>query len=413
MSRPRVVVTGVGLTTALGATRDESWAGLLAGKCGVRPTTLFNPEGFRSKVAAEAPMDAVDAAFTPLERRRLSRADRIGIFAATEAVQETGLLDGGVDKRRVGVFLGAGTADLLRSERFYYTWKTHGIDHARPSHVRNHLPNTTNDVIAHRFGFEGPRRCVIAACSSSTIAIGQAIDAIRVGRADVAIAGGTDALALLTYSGFNQLKLMDLEPCRPFDRSRAGMNIGEGAGMLVLEDLGHATRRGARIYAEVAGYALGCEAHHATAPEPEGLPLSNIIRAALADAGIPQSDVDHVNAHGTATPQNDLAEARALHRLFGDRVRQVPITSVKSMIGHCLGAAGAVEAAVLVMSIAQSVIPPTIHHSETDPECGVDVVANQTRERAVRCGVSTSLAFGGNDSALVVTAFNGRHQAYT
>jgi 3-oxoacyl-[acyl-carrier-protein] synthase II len=406
MSTPRVVVTGVGLTTALGASCAESWEALLAGKCGIKPTTLFNPEGFRSKVSAEAPMASIDRAFTPLERRRLSRADRIGICAAEEAVRDAGVHDSGIDSHRIGVFLGAGTADLLRSERFYDMWKTRGIDRARPSDVRNHLPNTPNDVIAHRFGFEGPRRCVIAACSSSTIAIGQALDAIRVGRVDVALAGGTDALARLTYSGFNQLKLMDLEPCRPFDRSRAGMNIGEGAGMLVLENLEHATRRGARIYAEVAGYALGCEAHHATAPEPEGMPLSNIIRAALADARIPESDVDHVNAHGTATPQNDLAEARALYRLFGARARQVPVTSVKSMIGHCLGAAGAVEAAVLVMSIAQSVIPPTIHHAETDPECAVDVVANEARECAIRCGVSTSLAFGGNDSALVVTRFN-------
>jgi len=409
MTSPRVVVTGIGLTTALGATRDTSWAGLLAGECGIKPTTLFDPEGFRSKVAAEAPMDAVDAGFTQLERRRLSRADRIGICAATEAVEQAGLLKAGVDLHRVGVFLGAGTADLLRSERFYNTWKTRGIDRARPSDVRNHMPNTPNDVIAHRFGFEGPRRCVLAACSSSTIAIGQAIDAIRGGRADVALAGGTDALARLTYSGFNQLKLMDIEPCRPFDRSRAGMNIGEGAGMLVLEGLDHATRRGARIYAEMAGYALGCEAHHATAPEPRGLPLSTIIRAALSDAAIPVSNVDHVNAHGTATPQNDLAEARALYRLFGDRAREIPVTSVKSMIGHCLGAAGAVEAAVLVLSVAESIIPPTIHHSETDPECGLDVVANEAREHAVRCGVSTSLAFGGNDSALVVTAYDGRH----
>jgi 3-oxoacyl-[acyl-carrier-protein] synthase II len=406
MTRPRVVVTGVGLTTALGATRDQSWAGLLAGRCGVTPITLFNPEGFRSKLAAEAPMEAIDAAFTPLERRRLSRADRIGIMAATESIHDAGLLESAVDPRRVGVFLGAGTADLLRSERFYYTWKTHGIRRTRPSDVFNHLPNTPNDVIAHRFGFEGPRRCVMAACSSSTIAIGQATDAIRTGRADVAVAGGTDALARLTYSGFNQLRLMDVEPCRPFERSRAGMNIGEGAGMLVLESLDHARRRDARIYAELAGYALGCEAHHATAPEPEGISLSNIILAALADAATPLSDVDHVNAHGTATPQNDLAEARAIHRLFGERSRQLPVTSVKSMIGHCLGAAGAVEAAVLVMSVAHGIIPPTIHHSATDPACCVDVVANQAREATLRCGVSTSLAFGGNDSTLVVARFN-------
>lgn len=405
---PRVVVTGIGLTTALGAARDQSWDALLSGKCGIGPTTVVDSEGFRSKVSAQVPMHCVDATFTPQEIRRLSRADRIGIHAAAEAIGHAGLMDSAVDRTRVGVYLGAGTADLIRSERFFNTWKTRGIDRARLSDVRNHLPNSPNDVIAHRFGFEGPRRCVVAACSSSNIAIGYAIDAIRLGRVDVAIAGGTDSLSRLTYSGFNQLRLMDLNPCRPFDRSRAGMNIGEGAGMLVLERLEHARRRGATIHAEMAGYSLGCEAHHATAPEPEGIPLSAITRAALADARVSESAVDHVNAHGTATPQNDLAEARALRRVFGDRTRGIQVTSIKSMIGHCLGAAGAVEAAVLVLTVARSVIPPTIHHSETDPECGLDIVANEAREGVVACGVSTSLAFGGNDSALVVTAFDGR-----
>ena len=407
MSAPRVVVTGVGLATALGADREESWRRLLAGECGIRPTMVVSPEGFRSKVAAEVPMAGIDATLTPLEQRRLSRADRIGVHAAAEAIDDAGFMDGQVDLRRVGIFLGAGTSDLLRNERFYETWRNEGIEHTRPSDVWNHFSSTSVDVIAHRFGFEGPRRCVIAACSSSTIAIGMAIDAIRLGRVDVAITGGTDALARLTYSGFNQLKLMDPMPCRPFDRSRAGMNIGEGAGILVLESLKHATRRGASIYAEMPGYALGCEAYHPTAPEPEGKPIVAIVSAALADAGLDLSSVNHVNAHGTATSQNDLAESRALRRLFGGRLAAVPVTSIKSMVGHCLGAAGGVEAAVLVLTIARSVIPPTIHHTETDPECGVQIVANQAREQAVRCGVSTSLAFGGNDSAIVVTAFDG------
>ena len=404
---PRVVATGVGLVTALGASREESWRRLLAGECGIGPVTVFDVEGFRSKIAAEVPMAEIDAVLTPLERRRLSRADRIGLHAAAEAINDAGFLDAPVDLGRVGVFLGAGTADLLRSERFYQTWRNKGIEHTRRSEVWNHFVSTPADAIAHRFGFEGPRRCVIAACSSSTIAIGAAIDAIRLGRVDVAIAGGTDALARLTFSGFNQLKLMDTEPCRPFDRSRAGMNIGEGAGILVLERLDHAVRRGAAIYAELPGYALGCEAHHATAPEPEGQPISAIVSTALADAGVDVSSVDHVNAHGTATVQNDLAESRALRRVFRDRAREVLVTSIKSMIGHCLGAAGGVEAAALVLTVARSVIPPTIHHGQTDPECGVQIVANEAREESVRCAVSTSLAFGGNDSALVVRAFDG------
>ena len=405
--RHRVGVTGIGLVTALGATREESWRRLTAGECGIRPTTLFDQLGYRSRIAAEVPMGEIDAALTPLERRRQSRSDRIGVHAATEAICDAGLLDSGTDRSRIGVFLGAGTADLLRSENFYQTWITVGLHRARPSDVWNHFSSTSVDVIAERFGLEGPRGCVVAACSSSTIAIGRAADAVRYGRADAVLAGGTDALARLTFSGFNQLKLMDPSPCRPFDKSRAGMSIGEGAGILVLENLDHAVRRGATIYAELAGYGLGCEAFHPTAPEPEGRPVAAVIAAALKDARIDASEIDHSNAHGTATAQNDAAEARAFRRVFGERAARVPVTSLKSMIGHCLGAAGAVEAAALALTVARGAIPPTIHHTETDAECALEVVANQTREQRVRCGVSTSLAFGGNDSALIMRAFEG------
>jgi len=402
---PRVAITGVGLVTALGATREESWRRMLEGECGIGPLRVFDAEGYRSRIAAQVPMNDIDAPLTALERRRLSRGDRIGLHAAAEAIDDAGLLAGGVDAARVGIFLGAGTADLLRNEQFYQTWLTAGIERARPSDVWNHFLSTPVDAIAGRFGFEGPRGCVVAACSSSTIAIGRGADAIRQGRADAVLAGGTDALARLTFSGFNQLKLMDPAPCRPFDRTRAGMSIGEGAGILVLEDLDRARRRGATIYAELAGYALGCEAYHPTAPEPEGRPVAAVITAAMQDAGVDAADVDHLNAHGTATPQNDAAEARAFRRVFGDRVAHMPVTSLKAMLGHCLGAAGAVEAAALALSVARGVIPPTIHHGETDPDCAIDVVANTARQQRVRCGISISLAFGGNDSALVIRAF--------
>jgi len=400
----RVAVTGVGLVTALGATREESWRRMLAGECGIRPATVFDTEGYRSRVAAEVDIDAVDDGSTPLERRRRSRSDRIGLRAATEALTDAGLLDTGIDRARIGVFLGAGTADLLRNEEFYRTWITKGLARTKRSDLWNHFPNTPVDVIAEAFGFEGPRACVVAACSSSTIAIGRGVEAIRSGRADAVVAGGTDALSRLTYSGFNLLRLMDAAPCRPFDRSRAGMNIGEGAGILVLEDLDRARRRGATIYAELAGHGLACEAFHPTAPEPEGKPVAAVVTLALQDAGIDADEVQHINAHGTATPQNDTAESRGFRRVFGDRVERIPVTSIKSMIGHCLGAAGAVEAAVLALTVARGAIPPTINHGETDAECAVDVVANQARDGAIRCAISTSLGFGGNDSAIVMRA---------
>ena len=401
----RVAVTGIGLITALGTTREESWRRMLDGECGIRAATVFDTDGYRSRVAAEVDMASLDSGATSLERRRRSRSDRIGVHAAAEALADARLLDGVVDRSRVGVFLGAGTADLLRNEEFYRTWITSGLERTRRSDVWNHFPSTPVDVVAERFGLEGPRACVVAACSSSTIAIGRALEALRSGRADAALAGGTDALSRLTFSGFNLLRLMDVGPCRPFDRRRAGMNIGEGAGILVLENLDTARRRGARIYAELAGHGLACEAFHPTAPEPEGRPVAAVINLALRDAGIHPDEVDHINAHGTATTQNDTAEARGFRRVFGDRVSQIPVTSLKSMIGHCLGAAGAVEAAALVLTVARGVIPPTINHAETDADCVIDVVANRARERRVRCAVSTSLGFGGNDSAIVVRAF--------
>jgi 3-oxoacyl-[acyl-carrier-protein] synthase II len=398
----RVAVTGIGLVTALGSTRDETWRRLVAGDCGVRPLMLFETEGYRSRVAAEVHAEALPH-FSPLERRRWSRSDQFGVAAAREAVADAGL-DAGIDPRRVGVLLGAGTADLYRNEEYYRTALTRGIGHARPSQAWNHFASTPVDIIARLFGFEGMRSCVSAACASSTIAIGQAADAIRTGRLEAALTGGTDGLARLTFSGFNALRLMDPEPCRPFDRGRAGMNIGEGAAILVLEEMGRARARGARIYAEVAGYGFACEAFHPTAPEPEGVPVSAVMAAALRDGGIDADRVDHINAHGTATPQNDRAEARGFRTVLGDRAARVPVTSIKSMIGHCLGAAGAVEAAVLALTIAGGTIPPTIHHGETDPECPVDLVANSARDARVRCGISTSLGFGGNDAAVVMTA---------
>jgi 3-oxoacyl-[acyl-carrier-protein] synthase II len=401
----RVAITGIGMVTALGPTRESTWAGMLAGECGIRPTELFDTEGYRSRLSAQVCVSALHGGLTPLERRRWSRSDQMGVAAASEALEDAGLLDGALDRLRVGVILGAGTADLLRNETFYNQWITSGIDRTRKSDVWNHFSSTPADVIAHRFGFEGPRSCVVAACSSSTIAIGQAADAIRRGRADAILAGGTDALARLTFSGFNALRLMDPNPCRPFDRGRAGMSIGEGAAILVLESLDRATRRGATIYGEIAGYSFVCEAYHPTAPEPEGRPVASAITNALRDGRIDHSEVDHINAHGTATPQNDIAESKGFRSVFGSRTDDIPVTSIKSMVGHCLGAAGAIEAAALALTVARGAIPPTIHHEEAD--CDVLVVANRAREQRVRCGVSTSLGFGGNDAAVVIRAWEG------
>jgi 3-oxoacyl-[acyl-carrier-protein] synthase II len=405
MSARRVAVTGIGVMCALGTTRESVWDGLVEGRCGVGSVTGFDGAGYRSTRAAEIPAYAKDPSLTAKAWGRLSRSDQIALLASREALDDSGVLDGGLDPARVAVVMGSGTADLKRNEEWFADMRKHGMRRARPSNIFNHFPSTPSDVVASHFGFEGLKASVLSACSSGTVAIGYAADAIRSGQADAALAGASDVLCRLTFSGFNALRLVDTEPCRPFCRTRKGINLGEAGAFLVLEDLARARARGAQIYAEVAGYGVRCEAYHPTAPEPEGRAVAMLIADALRASGVNADEVDHVNAHGTATPQNDQAEARGMRLVFGERASRVSVTSVKSMVGHCLAAAGAIEAAALALSIARGVVPPTVNHRERDPECDVDLVANDARREQVTCGISTSLAFGGNNAALVMRRF--------
>jgi 3-oxoacyl-[acyl-carrier-protein] synthase II len=398
----RVAVTGIGLLSALGACRDDVWAGLLAGRCGIRDLTLFDGSGCRSQQVAEVGPFPRDPGFSAKDWQRLSRSDQMAVLASREAIADSGILANGLGRDRIGVVLGSGTADLLRNEEWFTEVQRTSIRRAAPGKIFGHFPSAPGDVVASHFGLEGIKASVLSACSSSTVAIGYAGEAIVRGQADAMIAGASDALCRVTLTGFNALRLVDGEPCRPFCRTRKGMNIGEAAAMLVLEEMSHARRRGARIYAELAGYGMRCEAHHPTAPEPEGRAVAALMEDALRAGRVCKDDVDHINAHGTATPQNDQAEARGFHRVFGERARQLPVTSVKSMIGHCLAAAGAIEAAALALSIASGVVPPTINFRESDPECDLEIVANDAREMRLTCAISTSLAFGGNDAALVM-----------
>jgi 3-oxoacyl-[acyl-carrier-protein] synthase II len=398
----RVAITGIGLVSPVGITRDECWNNLVAGKCGVGPLTLFDSDGYRSRIAAQVDDAAVDARLTRLQRRRWSRSDKFAVLSAREAVEDAGLKDAGLEPDRIGVIIGSSTGDLIRNERYVRASIEPASGRRRLTDAWNHFFSTAVDLIAGEFGFDGLRSCIVAACASSTMAVGAGLDAIRFGRADAVLAGGTDSLARLTFAGFNALKVMDPAECRPFDRARAGMNIGEGAAVMVLEDLESAKRRGARIYAEVAGHSLTCEAFHPTSPEPVGRAIADTMARALRDARIDVADVQHVNAHGTATPHNDRAESRGIRLLFGENGRRLPVTSIKSMVGHTLGASGGLEAAVSALTVHHGVIPPTIHHEETDPECDVDVVANEARDVRIRYAISTSLAFGGNDAAVVL-----------
>lgn len=401
MTDRRVAVTGIGLVCSLGLDRESVWQALCEGRCGIADLTLFEGDLYRSRMVAQVPYDEATR-FSVRERRRYARADQFAILAASEALADSGLLESGIARSSVAVLMGVGANDLLRNEMYYADAFVRAGGRPHPSGILNYLNAGSADGVAHRFGLTGLRAAMNSACSSSTMTIGYGADLIRSGQVEAALCGGSDALCRTALSGFNALRVVDPEPCRPFDVSRSGMNIGEAGAVLVLEPLERARARGAHVYVELAGYAAYCEAFHVTAPEPDGVAVAALLGAALAASGVALEEVDHINAHGTGTVPNDRAEARGIRRTFGDRGGRIPVTSIKSMVGHCLGAAGAVEAAALALTIERGVIPPTIHHAQTDPECEVDVVANQARVQPVRCGISTSLAFGGNDAAIVM-----------
>jgi 3-oxoacyl-[acyl-carrier-protein] synthase II len=400
----RVVITGLGAVTAIGSTLDEFWRSLLSGACGIRPLSLFDASAYRTQTAAEVP-EIPDGFLTAAERRRMSRADRMGVAAAREAIANAGLDLSREDPTRIGVILGGGTSGLIDSEAFFELY-LRGRK-ARPSKVLNHLPDSITDRIAQRFGLEGIKSTITTACSSSANAMGYAFDAISAGLADVVVTGGSDVLARLTYGGFNALRSVDPDPCRPFDRERKGLSIGEAAGIMVLEEAERARRRGAPVVAEFRGYGVTSDAYHMTAPDPSGTAGGRTIAAALDNAGFDPSEVDYVNAHGTATPQNDSAETAALKAALGDRARKIPISSIKSMIGHCLCASGAIEAVATALTVRDGKVPPTIHYENPDPACDLDYVPNAARDHDVRVALSNSFAFGGNRSVVVLARYEG------
>jgi 3-oxoacyl-[acyl-carrier-protein] synthase II len=394
----------MGAVTALGPTLAQTWKGLLAGACGIRPLSLFDASSYRTQTAAEAG-EIPDGFLTPAERRRMSRADRMGVAAAREALAASGLDLSREDPTRLGVILGGGTSGLIDSEAFFELY-LRGRK-ARPSKVLNHLPDSITDRVAQRFGLEGIKSTITTACSSSANAMGYAFDAIAAGLADVVVTGGSDVLARLTYGGFNSLRSVDPDPCRPFDRERKGLSIGEAAGILVLEEEGRARRRGAPVIAEFRGYGVTSDAYHMTAPDPSGSAGGRTIAAALENAGLNAGDVDYVNAHGTATPQNDSAETAALKAALGERAHRIPISSIKSMIGHCLCASGAIEAVATALTVRDGKVPPTIHYEYPDPACDLDYVPNAARDHDVRVALSNSFAFGGNSSVVVLARYEG------
>ena len=405
MPERRVVVTGLGAVTSVGGNVGETWKALLAGRCGIRPMTLFDPASYRTRTAAQ--IDEIpDDFIPPARRRRMSRADRIGIVAAREALAAAGIDPAREDPTRIGVVLGGGVSGLLESEANFA--RILAGKRPRPSGFLNHQPDAITDRLSEWFGLRGIKSTITTACSSSAVSMGYAFDAIRGGLADVVLTGGSDVLARLTYGGFNSLRSVDPNPCRPFDRNRKGLSIGEAAGILVFEEWERARRRGAPILAEFRGYGVTSDAYHMTAPEPSGQAGARTIRAALDAARLDPSDVDYVNAHGTATPANDSAETNAMKLALGERAHAIPVSSTKSMIGHALCAAGGIEGVISVLALRDQVAPPTIHLEDRDPECDLDYVPEGARPVRIRSVLSSSFAFGGNSAVVAFSAISGR-----
>jgi 3-oxoacyl-[acyl-carrier-protein] synthase II len=401
VGKRRVVVTGMGIVSAVGTDIPTFWRSLQEGRRGIRPITIFDTSAYRSHNGGEVIELSPEAHFSPKELRRLSRCDQFGVIAAREAMDASGLRGAEIDRERFGIILGADSGGIFSVEHYFRPIYTHAPTRPSPSLLLSFSLAATTDHIAQEFDLRGPRTTTATVCSSSSAAIAFASDAIATGRAELMISGGSDSLCEVTYAGFNSLRAIDPAGCRPFDKNRAGLSLGEGAGILILEELEHARARDARIWGEVLGSGICAEAHHLTAPEPTGEGIARSIRLALADAEITPEAVDYINAHGTATLVNDVVETRGIKKAFVNRAYEIPLSSIKSMIGHCLGSAGGIEAVATLLSLQEGIIPPTINYATPDPECDLDYTPNEARKKDIQIAISNSFAFGGNNVCLV------------
>ena len=411
----RVVITGMGALTPLGNNVDEFWAGLLEGRSGIDWITLFDYSAYPVKIDGEVrnfdPTEYMDRK----DARRMARFSQFSVAAAGMALADSGLNVGNEDATRIGVLLGNGNGGLPESDDGMHTIIEKGGNRLDPFYMSKMLPNIAAAQIAMHFGLKGYNNTVSTACAASTQAMGDAADIIRMGRADVMVAGGGEAgICELGLAGFNimhALSRRDDDPklaSRPFDKDRDGFVCAEGAGIFVFESLEHAQKRGARILAELAGYGASSDAYHVVAPCVDGEGAQRAIRLAIADAGITEDDIDYINAHGTSTPANDAAETAAIKGVFGERAYQIPMSSTKSMIGHGLGASGAMESIACIKSIETGIVHPTINMETPDPECDLDYVPNKARNvGTVRAVLKNSFGFGGQNACLVFRRFEG------
>jgi 3-oxoacyl-[acyl-carrier-protein] synthase II len=417
MNLKRVVVTGIGALTPVGNTAQAYWDGLLAGTSGADFITQFDAEKFRTRFACEVKNFDATQYLDRKEARKIDRFTQFGLIVSDEAVKDAGISKETMDPDRIGVIFSSGIGGLITFQEEVINFaKGDGTPRFNPFFIPKMILDIAAGQISMRHGFRGPNFAVVSACASSTHAVIEAFNWIRMGKADIILAGGSEAVISQSgVAGFNAMKALSERnddpktASRPFDKDRDGFVMGEGAGMLVLEELEHALARGAHIYCEVAGGGATADAHHITAPHPEGLGALNVMRQTLADAGMQPTDVDYINVHGTSTPLGDIAETKAILNVFGDHAYNLNISSTKSMTGHLLGAAGAIEAIACVYAVVHDIVPPTINHFTDDPE--LDPKLNFTfttpQKRTVNAALSNTFGFGGHNASVIVKKFKG------
>lgn len=404
----RVVITGLGITSPLGTGFEKNWDALTQGRSGIGLITHFDASDLPTRIAGEVKDFIADDFIDKKEQRKMDTFIQFAVAAADLAMADSGLVINDENAERVGVQVGAGLGGLPAIEKYHQAMLEGGYRKISPFFIPMLIINLAPGFISMRTGAKGPNLSSVSACATGTHSIGDAYRLIQRGDADAMIAGGTEAtITPLGIGGFNVMKALSTRnddptaASRPFDKGRDGFVMAEGAGILILEEYESAKKRGAKIYAEVGGYGMSGDAYHLTAPAPGGEGAARCMKMAVSGAGLNPEDVDYINAHGTSTPFNDLYETMAIKSVFGEHARKLMVSSTKSMTGHALGAAGGLEAVFLALTIARSVVPPTINYQEPDPECDLDYVPNQAREAQVKVGLSNSFGFGGTNATLL------------
>ncbi|HEX4351066.1 MAG TPA: beta-ketoacyl-ACP synthase II [Verrucomicrobiae bacterium] len=415
LSHRRVVITGMGVVSPLGNDLDTFWNNLVAGRCGIDRITAFDPSDFDTQIAGQVKdFDPLPAFPSPKEIRRTDRYSQFGIYAAWSALKDSGLELDKENRDEIGVILGSGIGGLGTTTDQFKILLNRGPSRVSPFTIPMLIGNMASGLVSMYFNLRGPNFATCSACATANHAIGEAWRTIKMGDAPIMFAGGTEAAVIpMGIAGFCAMKAMSTRnddpqhASRPFDKDRDGFVMGEGAGVMVLEELEHAKKRGAKIYCELSGYGNTADAHHLTAPSPGGEGAARCMRMALKTGGLNLHDVSYINAHGTSTPQGDTCETQAIKTVFGDHARKLVVSSTKGATGHMLGAAGAVEMAVCALAIKNSVVPPTINLQTPDPECDLDYVPNVAREMPVNVIVNNSFGFGGHNATIAAKKFNG------